>query len=364
MSVPHFGHLAYAKTEPARHRFSLADSGIVPPDLAALGLPDRAPIPSDVAVLNDLARALGARVGAPTGRVIVTAGASEAIVAAYLGLADDGDEVLVESFGYEPHRLTPPALRIPMRTFSRSEGAASLAADVERARSPRTRIVMLSDLHNPSGATIPPDDLDALTRLAERHDLWMVCDETFRDATDRPLGTVASRSERWVSISTLTKVYGLGGLRIGWIAASPAALARCENAQNGLSANASLPAAAYALELMPQLDRLRARTHAILRENHARWRSLAGAHRGANPTPAGTTTWFRFDPDGAGDAFSAFASGRFDLAVTPGRYFGDPRGVRVGLGGEPATFAAALREFERALLAFDPTSAVILEENA
>ena len=359
MSVPRFGHIAYAKTEPVRLRMSLADSGIASPDLAALGLPHFAPVPRDMdSVLEPLGRALGARVCAPGGRVILSAGASEAIVAAFLGLADDG-EALVESFGYEPHRLTPQALRIPSRLFDRPRAGSGIAHEVERALSPETRIVMVSDLHNPTGRPLEAVDVEALSRLAAAHGFWIVCDETFRDAAERPLGTLAGRTDRWVTLSSLTKVYGLGGLRIGWIAGSEQALDLCQNALNGLSANASLPAAAFALELMPHLDRLRARTHAILRENHARWSAFAAGQPGADPRPSGTTTWFRFDHEGAGDAFSTLAASRFDLAVTPGRFFGDASGVRVGLGSEPPRFAAAMDQFERAVQAFDPVSAVI-----
>src|SRR5436190_1108517 len=126
MSVPRFGHIAYAKTEPIRLRFSLAESGVASPDLTALGMPHTTPVPMDPdAVLEPLGRALGARVSAPGGRVLVTAGASEAIVAVFLGLADEG-ETLVESFGYEPHRLTPEALRIPSRKFDRVRGGGGV----------------------------------------------------------------------------------------------------------------------------------------------------------------------------------------------------------------------------------------------
>jgi aspartate/methionine/tyrosine aminotransferase len=239
-----------------------------------------------------------------------------------------------------------------------------IAREVERALSRHTRVVMVSDLHNPTGRPLEAADVEGLSRLAAAHGFWIVCDETFRDAAERPLGTLAGRTDRWVTISSLTKVYGLGGLRIGWIAGPKQALDPCQNALNGLSANVSLPAAAFTLELMPHLDRLRARTHAILRENHARWRVFAADHPGADPNPSGTTTWFAYEREGAGDAFSAFAAARFDLAVTPGRFFGDSRGVRVALGGEPPKFAAAIDQLARAVEAFDPASAVTLEETS
>jgi aspartate/methionine/tyrosine aminotransferase len=365
MDAPRFGHLAYSKTEPPRHELSLAESGIAPPDLAELGLPTTAPVMWDApAVLTPLENALGARNHAPGGRVILTAGASEAIAISLIALAGENGEALVESFGYEPHRETPRKLHIPTRTFKRdTSGAPGIAATIEAQLSPRTRVVLVSELHNPTGASLPESDLEALTRLAERRGIWLLCDETFRDAAERPLGTLASRSNRWVTISTLTKVYGMGGLRVGWIAGGEEALALCADAQHALSVNVSHPAASFATALLPHLDSLRARAHGILRENHARWREFASAHPEANAKPAGTTTWLSFGVEGAGDAFTAFASERFDLAITPGRFFGDASGARIGLGGDPGRFAAALERLEQAMQAFD-RSALSLKEKS
>jgi aspartate/methionine/tyrosine aminotransferase len=112
---------------------------------------------------------------------------------------------------------------------------------------------------------------------------------------------------------------------------------------------------------MPHLERLRARARGILTENQALWTAFAERRRAARGngaeldpgvTPLGTTAWSLFPGGGEGDSFSEFAAARFDLAVTPGRFFGDARGLRVGLGSEPPRFAEALEQLERALAAF------------
>jgi hypothetical protein len=199
-----------------------------------------------------------------------------------------------------------------------------------------------------------PDDAHALDELAERRSVWLLCDEVFRDADTGATGTFAALGPRWIATSSLTKVYGLGGLRLGWVAGGDEVLARCAAVQNGLSVTPALPSIALALELVPHLDALRARTHRLLAANHARWNERVG--RGVpftTPDGArGTTAWALFPAAGQGDAFATFASQRFGLALTPGRFFTEPRGVRVGLGAEPARFAAALDTFDRALAAF------------
>jgi len=357
MSRPPLEHLAWSKANHGRWRLNLADSAVATPDLAALGLPCEARFGGagpEVAV--ELERSLGARLGAPGGRVLVTAGASEANACVFAGLLGPGDEALVELPGYQPHRAVPQYFGARVRAFARrrADGYGRVAAAVEDALTPATRLVMLTDLHNPSGAPLAEEDVHALTGLAERHGLWMVCDETFRDAAERPLGTLAARSHRWVTTSTLTKAYGLGSLRVGWVAGSAAALARCAAVQNALSVEPAGPSLALALALMADLDTLRTCTHRILDENRRRWQRLVaeGLPCDASVPSVGTTTFVHFDGAAGGEAFAEFAAGRFALRVVPGRFFGEPRGVRVALGGEPARCATALETFQRAARAF------------
>jgi len=353
MPLPTDHHLTWARIEPARHRHNLAPSEVDAPDLEALGLPSRAPLPRSADGLQaELERVLGARWSAPGGRVAVTAGGSEANAIVFGALLEPRDEVLVETPGYEPHREAPRLFDVSVRRFERP--SSGVAAAVEAALGPATRMVVVTHLHNPSGVALSGADARALGDLAERRGLWILCDEIFRDALDEPRGTFAVLGPRWVATSSLTKVYGLGGLRLGWIAGSDDVLSRCARVQNALSASPSVPSIVLALALAPHLDTLRARTHRILAANHARW--AAWLHDDLPFTspacPLGTTAWAVFPSEDGGDAFAAFASRHADLAVTPGRFFADPRGFRVALGREPEHFAPALDTLRHALAAF------------
>ena len=356
MSRPRLEHLAWSKEQHGRWRLSHADSAVVTPELESLGLPHRAGTPLPLDVLPPLERALGARLGAPGGRVLVTAGASEANACVVAGLLEPGDEALVESPGYEPHRAVPPWFGASVRTFARrrEHGYSRVCEAVEAALGPKTRLVLLTDLHNPSGVPLEPADAAALTALAERRGLRLLCDETFRDASQRPAGTLGALSDRWVTTSTLTKAYGLGSLRVGWVSGSAAVLARCAEAQNALSVEPAGPSLALALALVPHLDALRVRGREILSANHARWARLVadGLPCDASVTSQGTTAFVHLPGPAGGDAFAAFAAERFELLVVPGRFFGEPRGVRIALGGEPARCAAALDTFQNAVCAF------------
>src|SRR5258706_4799576 len=123
MSHPSMEHIAWARTVPRALAHNLADSAVATPDLEAMGLPFRAEFRGrEDALLDRFERDWGQRLGAPEQRVIVTAGASEANAVVFLGLLQPGDEVLVESPGYEPHRLVPRWFGAAVRTFRRASG--------------------------------------------------------------------------------------------------------------------------------------------------------------------------------------------------------------------------------------------------
>lgn len=354
-------HIRWARARMPGFRHILADSAIVAPDLEALGMPHVATLPPEgYRAQADLERMLGARLGAPGGRVVVTAGASEANACVFAALLAPGDEALAEVPGYEPHRAVPALFGATVRGFDRplATSPGALPAAVEQALGSRTRLVVISDLHNPGGGALDPDDAGALEILAVRRGFRILCDETFRDAGGRPAGTVAARSDRWVATGSLTKSYGLGGLRIGWIAGDEAALEACEGAHEALSAQPSLLSVALARALVPHLDRLRARTHEILAVNHAVFaRVTARSGALAGPAVGGTTTWREFPGPDEGDRFAGFAGERFDVALARGSFFGRARGVRIALGDEPIQFRAAVEALEAAAAAFPWTAA-------
>jgi aspartate/methionine/tyrosine aminotransferase len=363
-------HILWAKRTMPLAGANLGDSAIATPDLAALGLPDSAPYdPRGSDGAEDLGRVLGQRWRAPGGEVRVTAGASEANAIVLGALVHHCDEVLIESPGYEPHRLGAGLVGAQLRTFRRPLGApaGAIAHAVERALTPHTRLVVVSHLHNPSGEALDELDLAGLDRLAATHGFRILVDETFRDCDPtQPLGTIASRGPCWIGTSSLTKSYGLGGLRIGWIAADAATLERCGDIHDQLSSEPSALSVSLALALAPHLDALRTRAHRILATNRSQWLGLLGRQsllRVPGPS-ASTCTWAELAGEDQGDAFAAFAFERFSLVITPGRYFGDSSGVRITLGHEPARFAPALHLLERATAAFASSTPVGIRAGA
>jgi aspartate/methionine/tyrosine aminotransferase len=356
-------HLHWSKTVAPRHAWNLADSAIASPDLAALGMPDEARLPREGYAAQDrLERGLGARMRAPGDRVVLSTGASEANAALFGALLSPGDEVLIESPGYQPLRRVPEVFGARVRTFAWPAAPGTLGTAVERALSPATRMVVISDLHNPSGARLDDADVAGLAALAQARGVHVLCDETFRDAAERPAGTTAGAGSTWIATGSLTKVYGLGSLRVGWIAGLPAALEAGEAGVNAFTVQPSLLSIDLALRLLPHLDRLLARTRGILAANRETWARFVERHAPFRGAPSfGTTAWCTFGADGEGDAFAEFAGARFDLAIPRGSWFGDGRGVRISLAAEPPRFAATLEILSAAARTFEWSEATIQE---
>jgi aspartate/methionine/tyrosine aminotransferase len=244
--------------------------------------------------LPELRRAVAAHYNAGQGldldgmsEVVVTSGATEALAAAFLGLIEPGDEVIVFQPVYDAYlpmirraggipklvRLSPPGWR-----FDR--------AILDSAFSERTRFVVLNNPVNPTGVVLPPEDLALLAEFCGRFDTIAVCDEVweqvvFGNAAHRSLMAFPGMRRRTVKIGSAGKMFGLTGWKVGWLCAAPelaATLARAHQFLTFTTAPNLQGAVAFGLETgadwfaaMPRtLERARDRlAEALRREGFA-----------------------------------------------------------------------------------------------
>lgn len=158
----------------------------------------------------------------PDGDVLVTTGATEALAATLLALLDPGDEVVTFTPHYDAYGALIALAGGVHRTVSlRGPSFAVDHDELAAAVSDRTRIILVNDPHNPTGAVLPADTRHEIVRLAERHDAVIVTDEVYEhlrfDTPHVPLATLPGAFERTLSISSAGKTFSTTGWKIGWI---------------------------------------------------------------------------------------------------------------------------------------------------
>ncbi|TML91329.1 MAG: aminotransferase class I/II-fold pyridoxal phosphate-dependent enzyme [Actinobacteria bacterium] len=154
--------------------------------------------------------------------VLVTPGAAAALFCTATSLLDPGDHVVVVRTNYATNLETPRAIgaEVDVVDLAFDHGwqldVGQLAARVRRGT---TRLISVTCPHNPTGTMLDVESLHALVDLAERSGAVLLVDETYRDLTHaepRRLPMAADLSTRAVSVSSMSKAYGLPGLRVGW----------------------------------------------------------------------------------------------------------------------------------------------------
>ena len=219
------------------------------------------------------------------------------------------------------------------------------------ALTPRTRLVILTNPHNPSGALVSESSVRALARLAEERGIHVLFDEVYRDTVlDGRPAPAAVLSDRFVSTSSLTKSFGLASLRCGWALASPAVAESIRRARDVVDVWAPMPADRMSVVAFAHLDRLEARARAIVAANLTAVSAFLESRPELEWVPPRSTLAF---PRLAGVADAGpFVDRLFretGTAVAPGRFFGAPAHFRIAFGGDPDAVREGLAAIGRAL---------------
>jgi aspartate/methionine/tyrosine aminotransferase len=347
--------MRFAKLETAA-RFGLASSGVADCVLADLGvgLDDLALHGPNAYGYAPLTERIAGRFGIDPDCVVTAAGASFANHLAMAAILSPGDIVLAEDPTYELLLSTLAYFQADVRAFvRRPETGWRLEADaVVGALPPRARLVVLTNLHNPTGALADPAEIARLAARAAEIGAWVLIDEVYLELMFRSgeARTAFRPDGNIVVTSSLTKAYGLSGLRCGWILA-PAELAARMRRLNDLFA--SLPphvAERLGVVAFDRLPALRARANAMIDANRAAYREILGDHPGLDQVmlDQGTTVFPRV-VGADGDALFDRLMARHETSVVPGRFFGRPEHVRIGLAGDPAMTRIGLERIAAAL---------------
>ncbi|MDO9370114.1 MAG: aminotransferase [Sphingopyxis sp.] len=160
-------------------------------------------------------------------QVIVTSGATEALAATLLALVNPGDEVILFQPAYDSYApMVRRAGGTPV-SVALSPPAWHYEADaLERAITPRTRVLIFNDPLNPAGKVASDSELARIAEACRQHDLVAICDEVWEDvrfdgATHHSLWSLPGMEQRTVKIGSAGKIFGLTGWKTGWLCAAP-----------------------------------------------------------------------------------------------------------------------------------------------
>lgn len=351
-------YLRWAKTH-KRAKYELALSGV--PPISIKELSDE-PIPVDLEVLGDygdprfIERVAGLY-GVPESNVLPVPGTSSANFMALAVAARAGDTILLEHPRYDPLERAAAFLRLKIDPLHRvaNHGFGVDCAALEEGLSRGAKAVVLSNLHNPTGGYLGPDVVEQMAMCCGRFDATLIIDEVYLDAvhltTGAPRWTAASRGDNVMATSSLTKVYGLGGLRAGWIFAGDRYIERLRDVMDVLSVETPAPVASLATAALSKLARLGDR----YREIHATGSKVFRSWLDAEEQLSGYTNegalfeWVRLPGGVSARQLCDVLADDYDTQIVSGHYFGVDDHVRISLTADARTLSEGLSRVSDAI---------------
>ena len=323
-------------SEPPHFRMDSLDWTVPDLDLDGASHPRYEPLRQRIAARYDVA----------VDQVVSADGTSMANFLAMAALISPGDEVLIEYPTYEPLLGVAGFLGANVKRFERRP-ADRFRLDpgiLRAAMSGRTRLIVLTNLHNPSGALADEAELRAIAALGSR----VLIDEVYLDAAGRR--SAVHLGPEFVITNSLTKVYGLSGLRCGWILAEPELAERMWRLNDLFGVNQAHPAERLACIAFDQLETVLGDTPRILDGNRRLFSDFLAARSDLDCAPAehGLTAFPRW-AGGDTQRLDDHLRERHDASVVPGKWFEMPDHFRVGFGYPTDLFAEGLNRLGAAL---------------
>jgi aspartate/methionine/tyrosine aminotransferase len=355
---PEVSYIRWAKWHPPA-RINLARSGAEPCPPSALGLTPAdlvvtLPVTDGYAPLRD---AIARRYGVRRDQVFTVSGgtsfANWFACAAVLNNVAGGDAI-VEMPTYEPLLRVPEALGCRIVRLER-RFEESYAVDIDRFESlvtRRTRLAIVSNLHNPSGARIDMPTLRRMARILRRVGAFLVVDEVYLECLfGRRAESCVHAGANVIVTNSLTKAYGLDGLRAGWVLGPREVILRAWLIQDLLANNGVAPGERMSLAAFRRLPAIRRRAHATLDPNLERLRRYFAQEKRLEAfVPEGGNVAFPRVPRHLNtDALAKHLLKRYSTLVVPGRFFEAPRHIRISFGLPTRLLDRGLANISRAL---------------
>jgi aspartate/methionine/tyrosine aminotransferase len=298
--------------------------------------------------------------------ILVTTGAIEANFLLFNALLEPGDHVIAPYPAYQQLYSVPRALGcdVDLWRIRPETGFRYDVDDLARLLRPETRLVVVNSPHNPTGAMLSAADVQRVYDLAAATGATVMSDEAYRWLTipgGEPLPPpMFDHGPAGISVGTVSKPFGLPGLRIGWIAAPADIVARCWGMRDYVTLSPGKLNDALATLAIKHRARIVERNHAIVRANLERANAWIATHAGLlswTPPRAGLLALLHYDLDIPSMQMSNVLAEEYSVMLAPGAAFGYEHYLRIGIGQDPAVFAAALERVDDCLAALQAAGA-------
>jgi aspartate/methionine/tyrosine aminotransferase len=284
--------------------------------------------------------------------VLVTTGAIEANFLALNSLLQPGDHVVAVSPAYQQLHSVPRAIGAEVDLWDLSQPDGGYAYDVDRLEAllrPDTRLIIINTPHNPTGAILDSAQLDRVIDLARERDAWILSDEAYRwlefPAGEPLVEPTRNRYEKTISVGTVSKPFGMPGLRIGWFAANADIAQQSWALRDYISLSPMKISDAITCALIEHRDRIMPRNQAIMTENltTARQWFAANADIAAWSEPRGALlAMMTYSADLDSITMAEQLASEVGVMLAPGSAFGLEGRLRIGIGQRPDIFREGL----------------------
>ena len=289
----------------------------------------------------------------PKNVVTVSGGTSLANHLAMAALLEPGDEVLIEQPTYDPLLSVARYLGAKIKRFPRPfEIEFKIDIDaLEKQITTRTSLIVITNLHNPSSALVDSEMLRKIGELARGVDARVLVDEVYLEAMfeNAPASSISLGPE-FVVTSSLTKGYGLSGLRCGWIFTEAKLAEKVRRLDDIFAASAPNVMERLSVAAITQLPKIAARAKSMLETNRQTLRKFLQARDDVDvvPTKFGTTSFPRIRNTDV-EKLCQLLIEKYETAVVPGKFFESPQHIRIGMCCDPESFSAGIERLGQAL---------------
>ncbi|HKO99259.1 MAG TPA: pyridoxal phosphate-dependent aminotransferase [Pyrinomonadaceae bacterium] len=339
----------------SRAKFNLATSGLDNLTLKQLelSLDDLEITGTNGYGFEPLIQAIADRYRVEAANVVTAAGTSFANHLAMAGLVNAGDEVVIEQPVYEPLLALAHYLRLKVKRFERKfeDDWRISPEELEKAVTSNTRLIVVTNFHNPTGVVTDDETLRAVGEIARKVNARVLVDEVYLEMLfeDPPKSSFRLGSE-FVVTSSLTKAFGLSGLRCGWILAEPSVVERLWRLNDLFAASPVHAGERLSLIALQQLPGIAAQSRRRLDDHRQLLNNfLDGRDDLESVRPAAGSIMFPRVKGGRAEELFRLLREKYETSVVPGRFFESPDHFRIGLGGETENLTEGLSRMGSAL---------------